>query len=89
MKLIFFKKENMGEKLLYTALKYEITPLIDICDVVLASLVTDNENMPFLYYLGNKFGLSNVLRTCFTTDIIHSYLKACALKGIAGDVEED
>ena len=83
-----FKKENMGEKLLYTALKYEITPLIDMCDRVLASLINNN-NMPSLHYLGQTFGLKNVLETCNKPGFVHGYLKACALRGIAGGEYEE
>ena len=91
---IIFKQDNMGEKLLYTALKYEIDDLICLCDEILSKKVNDN-NVHALYKLGQVFDrdLTELLWACkkymSKTKYIQRQLTDYALRGLAGVVEED
>ena len=60
---ILFKREDIGEKLLYTALKYKINPLINIYDIVLAENV-DSDNKSALSLLSSLFDLEKISDAC-------------------------
>ena len=60
---ILFKREDIGEKLLYTALKYKINPLINIYDIVLAKKV-DSDNKSALRILSSLFDLEKISDAC-------------------------
>ena len=81
------KKTNISEKLLYTALKYEITDLKYLFDELLSKVVNNN-NIHALGYLGQVFNLTELLEACKeqmeNDDFIEQQLKSYALQGLAG-----